>query len=140
MTEPSDKTRRLDDPACLAFPFRVGADGAATSRRAQHVRELIEQVLFTNPGERVFRPDFGAGTRTLVFEPNGTALWDLTRRRIQASLADALKGEVDPSSLSAEVTGEGASMEIVVRYQLTTLGVTQQQRYPVAGVAGGSGG
>lgn len=65
--------QRLSDPSYLAFPFRIGTDGAKTSTRARHVREQIEQVLFTNPKERVFRPDFGAGVRKLIFEPNASA-------------------------------------------------------------------
>jgi phage baseplate assembly protein W len=129
--------QRLGDPPCLTFPFRVGPEGRpALSRRGQHVREQIEQVVFTTAGERVFRPDFGGGARTLVFEPNGTLLWDVTRRRIQAALAEVLRGEVEPSSLEVEVTGSGERMEIIVSYRLTTLGVTQQQSFSLGGRGG----
>jgi uncharacterized protein len=128
--------QRLGDPPCLRFPFRVGPHGPAISRRGQHVREQIEQVLFTTPGERVFRPDFGGGAQTLVFEPNGTLLWDVTRRRIQAALAEVLRGEVDPNSLQVEVSGSDERMEIIVSYRLTTLGVTQQQTFFVGGGGG----
>ncbi|ATB39033.1 phage baseplate protein [Cystobacter fuscus] len=136
MSDSFDQRQRLGDPPCLAFPFRVGTQGPAISRRNQHVREQIEQVLFTTPGERVFRPDFGGGARTLVFEPNGTPLWDVTGRRLQAALAEALRGEVDPGSLEMEVTGSGEQMEITVRYRLTTLGVSQQQTFSVGGTGG----
>ncbi|RKG82613.1 phage baseplate protein [Corallococcus exercitus] len=136
MSEPFDQRQRLGDPPCLAFPFRVEAQGPAISRRGQHVREQIEQVLFTTPGERVFRPDFGGGAKMLVFEPNGTPLWEVTRRRMQAALADALRGEVDPGSLELEVTGEDEKLQLVVRYRLTTLGVPQQQLFAVGGVGG----
>ena len=53
-----------------------GSGGAQYARmglghiRVRHIREQIEQVLFTDPGERVFRPEFGAGVRRLVFEPS----------------------------------------------------------------------
>lgn len=76
-----DAMARLGTPACLAFPFRVGAAGPAVSRGADYVREQIEQVLFTTPGERVFRSEFGAGVKTLTFEPNNQPLWEVTRRQ-----------------------------------------------------------
>ena len=62
--------KRLIDPKYMAFPFRVHPDGVATVNRQAHVRQLVEQVLFTNPGERVFRLDFGSGVRRMVFEPS----------------------------------------------------------------------
>jgi len=70
--------RRLVDPPYLAFPFRVRAGRAELADRARHVRDQIEQVLFTQAGERVFRPEFGAGVRALVFEPNSAAIWQVT--------------------------------------------------------------
>ena len=55
----------------LDFPYHVDGTGrSATTGAADHVRDLIEQVLFTAPGERVMRPDFGSGLLALVFEPN----------------------------------------------------------------------
>jgi hypothetical protein len=42
----------------------------AEGKDDEHIRDLIEQVLFTSPGERVNRPDFGSGLRQLVFAPN----------------------------------------------------------------------
>ena len=52
---------RLPTQSYMRFPFEIDRDGAVTSDRARHVREQIEQVLLTIPGERVFRPEFGAG-------------------------------------------------------------------------------
>lgn len=135
MSEPTYPKQRLGEAACLAFPFRVKTR-PLNSRRGEHVRDQIEQILFTSPGERVFRPDFGAGTRQLVFEPNGTPLWDVARRQIQAALAEALRGEVDPNSLQVDVLGEGERMELVIRYRLTALGVPQQQNFPLGAAHG----
>ena len=64
--------QHVNDPPYLAFPFRVEKGGPRLSSRSDHIREQIEQVLFTDPYERVFRPEFGAGVRALVFEPNAT--------------------------------------------------------------------
>ena len=125
----SDSMARLGTPACLAFPFRVGAAGPAVSRGADYVREQIEQVLFTTPGERVFRSEFGAGVKTLTFEPNNQPLWEVTRRRILAALTAALRGEIQPSGLDVSVEGTGERIQVVVSYQLASIGVTQCQRF-----------
>ena len=124
-----DSMARLGTPACLAFPFRVGAAGPAVSRGADYVREQIEQVLFTTPGERVFRSEFGAGVKTLTFEPNNQPLWEVTRRRILAALTAALRGEIQPSGLDVSVEGTGEQLQVVVSYQLASIGVTQRQRF-----------
>ena len=123
-----DSMARLGTPACLAFPFRVGAAGPAVSRGADHVREQIEQILFTTPGERVFRSEFGAGVKTLTFEPNNQPVWEVTRRRILAALTAALRGEIQPSGLDVSVEGTGERIQVVVSYQLASVGVTQRQR------------
>ena len=129
---------RLPTASYMSFPFRIQSDGAKTSSRTQHVREQIEQVLFTNPGERVFRPEFGVGVRRLLFEPNNSALWEITKKRLSAALVDALRGEVDPRSLEIEVSGEDqmsgvvdAKLFIIIRYQLAAIGFREQHVIPV---------
>ena len=53
----------------LDFPYHFDARGrTAETGEADHLRDLIEQVLFTAPGERVMRPDFGCGIADMVFE------------------------------------------------------------------------
>jgi phage baseplate assembly protein W len=122
---------RLNDPPYLSFPLRIGEHGAATCDRRDHVRQQIKQVLFTNPGERVFRPDFGAGLKQLVFEPNSSVLWELTRKRISSSLVEALRGEVDPRSLEVEVTGQGEKLLITVSYALAAIGHSERYEFLV---------
>ncbi|MCP3902782.1 MAG: GPW/gp25 family protein [Planctomycetes bacterium] len=112
----------LPDPRYLAFPFRVGPDGPLTSGRDAHVREQIEQVLFTAAGERVMRPEFGAGVRRLVFEPNDSSLASVTHKRIASALGEALRGEVDPKSLEITVQPDDEKLRITIRYQLATIG------------------
>jgi hypothetical protein len=129
-----DPLARLGTPACLAFPFRVGPSGPAVSRGAAHVREQIEQVLFTTPGERVFRADFGAGVKTLTFEPNDQPLWEVARRRILAALAVTLRGDIQPSGLEVVVDATGEQLEVVVSYQVASVGVTQRQRFFVGAI------
>jgi len=125
--------RRLPNPSYMAFPFRITGEGASTSQRAAHVREQIEQVLFTSPGERVFRPEFGAGVQQLLFEPNASALWELTQRRLADSLAEVLQGEVDPQTLTIQVEGEGETLKLLVSYRLATINQWENHLFPLGG-------
>ena len=60
----------------VSYPYHLDASGhtAITDCRDDHIRQMLEQLLFTRPGERVNRPDFGCGLADLVFEPNSTRL------------------------------------------------------------------
>ena len=116
---------RLIDPSYLSFPFSIGTTGAATSGRSAHVRQQIEQVLFTDPGERVFRPEFGAGIRAVIFEPNDSVLSELLRKRLTDSLTDALRGEVDSKSLQVELTRDEEKLFVVISYALATIGQSE---------------
>ncbi len=130
--------QKLPDVDYLRFPFRIGQGGADTSNRIQHIREQIEQILFTTPGERVFRPEFGAGVQRLVFEPNDAALGTLLTRRLQASLQPALQGEVDPKSLTVAVAADPKAAErliVEITYALAAIGYRDTYRASV-GVAG----
>lgn len=125
-------SRRLADPPYLAFPLRIARPGDAPAAdprqwprlasRAEHIRGQIEQILFTVAGERVFRPEFGAGLRTLLFEPNASPLWQVTQRRLAAALGEALTGEVDPRSLEIEVSGADAQLVVRIAYTLAAIG------------------
>lgn len=113
----------------LSFPWRMDGAAPALCGRAAHVRELIEQVLFTAPQERVFRPEFGAGATHLVFEPNDAALRELTLSRLSAALTDALQGEVDPQTLAIAVDGEDSRITITVSYVLAAVGQPESHRF-----------
>lgn len=105
----------------MSFPFRIGDQGCAVSSRSAHVHEQIEQILFTNPKERWFRPDFGIGAMALVFEPNHQAMWEVVKKRLLATLAESLKGEVLAESLSVQVEGENETLKIIIGYQMAAL-------------------
>ena len=69
------------------FPYRIDGRGrTAAADRDEHIRDMIEQVLFTAPGERVMRPDFGSGLMALVFEPGGPELVATTQHLVQGAL------------------------------------------------------
>ncbi|MCX6629448.1 MAG: GPW/gp25 family protein, partial [Candidatus Solibacter sp.] len=119
---------------------RLDAVGAATCTRSQHVRQLIEKVLFTIPPERVFRPDFGAGVLALVFEPNASLLSEIVCKRLTSSLAEALRGEVDPKTLRVSVAPDPDQQErlvVTIEYQLAALGKAERLTFPLQGGASG---
>lgn len=117
----------------MRFPFRIEEMGAVQSSRAQHVREQIEQILFTNPGERWYRPEFGIGAAALVFEPNHQAMWELVKKRLLAALVEALKGEVLPETLTVKVEGENEKLKILISYQLAALAHTENLQFLLNG-------
>ena len=80
----------------------------------EHVRDLIEQVLFTAPGERVNRPTFGSGVRQLLFAPNGDALAAAAEASVGAALQRWLGDLIQVESL--EVEGEEAELRITIQY------------------------
>lgn len=123
----------------LKFPFSVDNDGPKTSARSKHVREQIEQVLFTGPKERVFRPEFGVGVRRLVFEPNNTALRNTTLKRLNASLAEALHGEVDPLTLEIEVSNEDEKLIIHISYVLAAINKQESHAFAIGSQEGNDG-
>jgi Bacteriophage baseplate protein W len=79
----------------VAFPFHVGTNGrTAAVGHAGYVRDLIELTLFTEPGERVDRPDFGCGLQRLVFETEGNqaaAITSQVQGKLQATLYDLIE-------------------------------------------------
>lgn len=98
----------------MAFPFRMERGGATAATRFDHIRQQVEQVLFTSPGERVFRPEFGFGARRHVFEPNAQALWEYAQNRLYGALAQALAGEVDPKTIRVEVGAPPGNPEVLL--------------------------
>ena len=71
----------------IDFPFHFDSRGrTAATDEADHIRDMIEQLIFTNPGERVNRPDFGSGLLQLVFAPNSPELAATVQFTVQAAL------------------------------------------------------
>ena len=125
---------RLNAPDYMRFPLTIGPAGSEMSSRLEHVREIIEQVLFTNPGERWFRHDFGVGAVALVFEPNAPPLWEVTRKRMTAALTDALAGEVDPKSIEVGIDTDastGAELIVTVGFTLAAINHTERNSYAI---------
>ncbi len=85
------------------FPYRVDGTGRTARTTAEdHVRDLIEQVLFTAPGERPMRPTFGAGLGALVFEPNSVQLAATAQVLAQAALQQHLSHLIAVEAVTVE--------------------------------------
>jgi phage baseplate assembly protein W len=105
----------------IAFPFAVDGRGrTADARYATHVRDMIELLLFTSPGERVMRPDFGCGLLGLPFEPNSPELAATLQISIQAQLQRWL-GDVI-TAVALDVTSEDDMLRITVSYVVLATG------------------
>lgn len=99
----------------LAFPYAIDAKGRTAGTDADaHVRDLIEQVIFTSPGERVDRPNFGSGLLQAVFAPNSEELSATLDFLVQSSLQQWLPDEIVVESV--EVQGEDSTVTVTVRY------------------------
>ena len=93
--------------SAIRFPFAISARGAgASSARAEVIRQQIEQVLFTNPGERVGHPSFGCGIERLVFAGAGAATIAAAEYTISVALRQAMGAliELDGVRVTAEET------------------------------------
>ncbi|WP_321796807.1 GPW/gp25 family protein [Caballeronia sp. J97] len=99
----------------LDFPYHFDGRGrSAVTAREDHIRDLIEQVLFTAPGERVMRPDFGSGLLALVFEPNSTTLAATTQTLVQGALQQYLADLIAVQGVS--VVNDDGALRVTVRY------------------------
>jgi phage baseplate assembly protein W len=108
-------------PLEIDFPFHVGARGAtATTAYDDHVRDMVEQLLFTRPGERVNRPDLGCGLLDLVFEPNGEVAGGFIKADVEAALQRYLGDLIALESVN--VTAEEATLRIDITYILKATG------------------
>ena len=97
------------------FPYHVDGRGrTAVTDADDHLRDLIEQVLFTAPGERVMRPDFGSGLLALVFEPGGPELVATTQHLVQGSLQQELGHLIAVDSV--EVSQDDGALTVSISY------------------------
>jgi uncharacterized protein len=107
------------------FPYRVDGRGRTAQPESDdaHIRDLVEQVLFTVPGERVNRPDFGCGLLQLVFEPNSVELAATLQALVQGSLQQWLGSLIRVN----EVIADASDATLRVRVSYTVL-ASQQSR------------
>jgi uncharacterized protein len=110
------------------FPYRF--DGSRRTRGDDHadwVRGLVEQVLFTAPGERVMRPTFGSGIAELVFAPNSPELAATTQFLVQGALQQWLADLITVNAV--EVSAVEATLAVRVNYTLRSTGEVQDEAF-----------
>jgi phage baseplate assembly protein W len=111
----------------IAFPYHFDGSGrTAQAGYDDHIRNLVEQVLFTSPGERVNRPSFGTGLRQLTFAPNSQELATATQFLVQAALQQSLGDLVQVEAV--QVDSDDATLRVTVQYVVRR----SQQRQVVA--------
>ncbi|HEX4953048.1 MAG TPA: GPW/gp25 family protein [Thermoanaerobaculia bacterium] len=99
----------------LDYPFHFDGRGrTAATGEDDHVRDMIEQLLFTSPGERVMRPDFGSGVLRLVFAPTSPELGAALQFTIQAALQRWLGDVIDVAGV--EVSSRDSTLRIAITY------------------------
>lgn len=108
----------------VSFPYRIDTSGRTESASDEkHIRDLIEQVLFTAPGERVNRPTFGCGLQQLIFMPNSDALSATTEILVQDGLQEWLGTLIDVDEV--DVQNDESRLTITIQYTILS---TQQQQ------------
>ena len=101
----------------IAYPFHIDNRGrTASATPGEHIRQLIEQVLFTSPGERVNRPTFGTGLQQLVFAPNSGELATAVEFTVQGALQEWLGELIQVEAVNVESTD--ARLQIIVQYMV----------------------
>lgn len=109
----------------IHHPFHVDGRGrSAEATEDAHIRQMIEQVLFTAPGERVNRPEFGTGLLQLVFAPNSPELGAATEFMVRGSLQQWLGEVIEVEAVDVET--EDSTLRVVVRYRVRR---TREERF-----------
>jgi uncharacterized protein len=111
----------------LNFPYQFDGRGRTLDPSEKYMAQLIEQVLFTTPGERVNMPDFGSGLLQLAFAPTSMEMAAATQFAVQGALQKWLGNAVKIQSVTA--TAEHAVLTVTVTYSLPTSDVTQVQTF-----------
>ena len=116
----------------LDHPYHFDGRGrTAVVGNPDHIRDLIEQVLFTSPGERVKRPDFGAGLLAMVFEPNSVVMAGTAQSLVKSGLQRHLSHLIVVDSVSVE--NIDSALQVTVRYVVLSEGVMKQSKFDMSG-------
>ncbi|MFP4540606.1 MAG: GPW/gp25 family protein [Opitutales bacterium] len=118
--------------AHLHYPYHLDTRGrTAETGAADYVRDLIEQVLFTAPGERVNRPDFGCGLAQMVFAANSAEIAATTQFLVQGALQQWLGDVIEVEAV--DVAAEEATLTVRLRYRLRRSGERIEATFSQAG-------
>ncbi len=97
----------------IDFPFHFDSRGrTASTDDSDHIRDMIEQLIFMNPGERVNRPDFGSGLLQLIFAPNSPELAATVQFTLQAAIQKWLGDLIDVQDLEVQASDYVLSIDL----------------------------
>lgn len=112
----------------IAYPYRFDSKGrTAEAGDERHIRDLIEQVLFTSPGERVNRPTLGSGVLRLLFAPSSDTLAAATQLAVQGALQQWLGNLIEVGDVQVE--HQDATLHLTVRYVIRRSGEAQTAHF-----------
>jgi phage baseplate assembly protein W len=118
----------------VQYPYGFDSTGhTAQDDLPCHIRDMIEQILLTSPGERVNRPTFGCGVTQLVFAPNSDALAAAQQQVVQGSLQQWLSDLIRVNSV--DVTAEESTLLITVTYTIIQSQQQQTQQFVYGGAS-----
>ena len=119
----------MNAPSHFDFPYHLDGQRGRTAETGddEHVRDLIRQVLFTSPGERVNRPDFGCGLHQLVFMPNSDVLAAATQSLVQGALSRWLDDVIAVHRV--EITSLENALTVRIAYAVRRTGETRDDQF-----------
>lgn len=112
-------------------PFHFSDQGrTATTTDSEHIVDMIKAVLFTRPGTRVNRPDFGAGVHHLVHGPNSPEIATTLNLALQAALQRWLGDIIHVTKLDVVSQPERGKLAIAVHYVERRSGEPRHETLP----------
>lgn len=113
-----------------AFPVRPDATGEAVpATDEESIRQAVRIILGTSPGERVMRPDFGAGLQALVFEPIDSNTMALARYHVEQALI-AWEPRIDSLQVAVSADRPAGRLLIEIRYRVRATNTFYNLVYP----------
>lgn len=111
----------MTGPLYTDFPYHFGTDGlTARTNRADYIRDLLEQLLFTRPGERLTRPELGAGIADLLFGPLSDEIAATTQMLVELAIQQHLSREIAEARVRVRI--DGSALLIDVTYRIVATG------------------
>ncbi|MCW4460954.1 GPW/gp25 family protein [Sphingomonas sp. BT-65] len=121
-------------PLYTDYPYRFGADGlTARTNRADHVRDLLEQLLFTRPGERLTRPQLGVGLGDLLFGPLSEDVAATAQMLVELAIQQHLSREISEARVAVRI--DGSALLIDIAYRIIATGEAGETILRAEGVA-----
>jgi uncharacterized protein len=113
----------------FAFPPAAASGDLATAAYETDIQQSIQIILGTAPGERVMRPDFGAGLKKLIFEPMNTTTAALAQFNVQQALTQ-WEPRIDQVTVNVTPQPSTGSLQICIRYRVRSTNTFYNLVYP----------